>query len=74
MQKVNVTELRNHLPDYLAKAGSGQTLVITSNGATMSELKPGRASLRVLPCPPPGRGAGKSSQLHNIQDLGTELV
>jgi len=40
MQKVNNTELRNHLPDYLAKAGSGQTLVITSRGRIVARLSP----------------------------------
>jgi len=40
MQKVNITELRNHLPDYLAKAVSGQTLVITSRGRIVARLSP----------------------------------
>jgi len=40
MRKVNVTELRSHLPDYLAKASSGQTLVITSRGRIVARLFP----------------------------------
>ena len=39
MHKVNVTELRNHLPDYLAKAGSGQTLD-SSRGRIVARLSP----------------------------------
>ncbi len=40
MEKVNVTELREHLPSYLAKVDAGEELVITSRGRVIARLVP----------------------------------
>lgn len=40
MQKVNITELRNHLPKYLARSKAGETLEITSRGKVVALLAP----------------------------------
>ncbi|MEW6428838.1 MAG: type II toxin-antitoxin system prevent-host-death family antitoxin [Thermodesulfobacteriota bacterium] len=40
MQKINVSELRNHLPEYLAKTSAGETIEITSRGRVVALLVP----------------------------------
>jgi antitoxin (DNA-binding transcriptional repressor) of toxin-antitoxin stability system len=40
MPDVNVTELRQNLPAYLAKVRAGQHLRITSRGKVIAELSP----------------------------------
>jgi len=40
MEKVNVTELREHLPSYLAKVNAGAELEITSRGCVIARLVP----------------------------------
>jgi prevent-host-death family protein len=44
MKEVNVTELREHLPSYLAAVKRGQRIVVTSRGRAVAELGPPRAS------------------------------
>jgi prevent-host-death family protein len=40
MINVNVTELRNHLPDYLNKVKSGEEVAVTSRGKVIARLVP----------------------------------
>lgn len=40
MKNVNVTELRQNLPDYLAKVKRGERLRITSRGKVIAEIVP----------------------------------
>lgn len=40
MQKIKVTEFRNHLPEYLARSSAGETLEITSRGRIVARLVP----------------------------------
>jgi len=40
MINVNVTELRNHLPEYLKKVKSGEELAVTSRGKVIARLVP----------------------------------
>lgn len=40
MKNVNVTELRQNLPAYLAKVKRGERLRITSRGKVIAELAP----------------------------------
>ncbi len=40
MQQVNVTELRNHLPQYLQQVKKGLELQITSHGRSIARLVP----------------------------------
>lgn len=40
MIRVNVTELRNHLPTYLGKIKSGEEVAITSRGKVIARLVP----------------------------------
>jgi prevent-host-death family protein len=44
VKEVNVTELREHLPSYLAEVERGQRIVVTSRGRAVAELGPPRAS------------------------------
>ncbi len=44
MKEVNVTELREHLPSYLAEVKRGRRIVVTSRGRAVAELGPPRAS------------------------------
>jgi len=40
MIKVNVTELRNHLPTYLGKVKTGEEVAVTSRGRVIARLVP----------------------------------
>lgn len=40
MQEINVTELRNHLPKYLARAHKGSEILITSHGHVIARILP----------------------------------
>jgi prevent-host-death family protein len=40
MAKVNVTELRQNLPAYLAKVRRGERLRVTSRGRVIAEIAP----------------------------------
>lgn len=40
MIRVNVTELRNHLPAYLGKVKTGEEVVVTSRGKVIARLVP----------------------------------
>ena len=40
MLNVNVTELRNHLPDYLKKVRAGEEVAVTSRGKVIARLVP----------------------------------
>ena len=40
MKDVNVTELRQNLPEYLARAERGETLRVTSRGRAIAQLAP----------------------------------
>lgn len=44
MKDVNVTNLRQNLPDYLAQVESGETLRITVHGHAIAEICPPRPS------------------------------
>ncbi len=44
MKNVNVTELRQNLPGYLAKVRRGERLRITSRGKVIAEIAPPVAS------------------------------
>ncbi len=40
MTEVNITELRQQLPGYLARAAKGERLQITSRGTVIAEIGP----------------------------------
>ena len=40
MTRVNVTELRQHLPTFLRKVAKGEVIVITSHGKLIARLTP----------------------------------
>jgi len=40
MKEVNVTELRQNLPGYLAKVRRGERIKVTSRGKVVAELAP----------------------------------
>ena len=40
MQEVNVSELRNHLPEYLSRAESGEEILVTRRGRVIARLSP----------------------------------
>ena len=42
MQEVNVSELRNHLPEYLARAESGEEILVTRRGRVIARLSAAR--------------------------------
>jgi prevent-host-death family protein len=44
MAKVNVTELRQNLPAYLAKVQRGERLRVTSRGRVIAEIAPAVAA------------------------------
>jgi prevent-host-death family protein len=44
MEEVKVTELRQNLPEYLAKVKRGQRVRVTSRGKVVAELAPPAAS------------------------------
>ena len=44
MEEVKVTELRQNLPEYLAKVRRGQRVRVTSRGKVIAELTPPSAS------------------------------
>ena len=44
MEEVKVTELRQNLPEYLAKVRRGQRVRVTSRGRVVAELAPPSAS------------------------------
>jgi prevent-host-death family protein len=46
MEEVKVTELRQNLPEYLAKVARGQRVRVTSRGRVIAELTPPSASRR----------------------------
>jgi len=42
MNSVNVTELRQHLPDYLKQVQQGKEIAITLHGKTIARIVPDR--------------------------------
>ena len=44
MEEVKVTELRQNLPEYLAKVKRGQRVRVTSRGKVIAEIAPPSAS------------------------------
>jgi len=42
MNSVNVTELRQHLPDYLKQVQEGEEIEITLHGKTIARIVPDR--------------------------------
>lgn len=42
MHAVNVTELRQHLPDYLKQVQQGEEIAITLHGKTIARIVPDR--------------------------------
>ncbi len=40
MHSVNVTELRQHLPDYLKQVQQGEEIVVTLHGKTIARIVP----------------------------------
>ena len=44
MEEVKVTELRQNLPEYLAKVRRGQRVRVTSRGKVIAEIAPPSAS------------------------------
>ena len=42
MTSVNITELRQHLPDYLKQVQQGKEIAITSHGKTIALIVPNR--------------------------------
>jgi prevent-host-death family protein len=46
MHSVNVTELRQHLPDYLKQVQQGEEIAITLHGKTIARIVPDRKESR----------------------------
>jgi prevent-host-death family protein len=46
MNSVNVTELRQHLPDYLKQVQQGEEIEITLHGKTIARIVPDRKESR----------------------------
>ena len=46
MNSVNVTELRQHLPDYLKQVQQGEEIAITLHGKTIARIVPDRTESR----------------------------
>jgi prevent-host-death family protein len=42
MHSVNVTELRQHLPDYLKQVQQGEEIAVTLHGKTIARIVPDR--------------------------------
>jgi prevent-host-death family protein len=42
MHEVNVSELRNRLPEYLALAEAGEDILVTRRGRVVARLSPAR--------------------------------
>jgi len=42
MHAVNVTELRQHLPDYLKQVQQGEEIAVTLHGKTIARIVPDR--------------------------------
>lgn len=42
MHSVNVTELRQHLPEYLKQVQQGEEIVVTLHGKTIARIVPDR--------------------------------
>lgn len=42
MTSVSITELRQHLPDYLKQVQQGEEIAITSHGKTIARIVPDR--------------------------------
>jgi len=38
MPEINVSELRNHLPEYLARAEAGEEILVTRRGRVIARL------------------------------------
>ena len=55
MKKVNVTELRQNLPAYLARVRRGERIKVTSRGTVIAELAP--------PAPSPDEAAAARARL-----------
>ena len=55
MKKVNVTELRQNLPAYLARVRRGERIKVTSRGTVIAELAP--------PAPSPDEVAAARARL-----------
>lgn len=48
MEEVKVTELRQNLPEYLAKVKRGQRVRVTSRGKVIAEISPPSASKKEI--------------------------
>ncbi len=55
MPGVNVTTLRQHLPEYLARVAKGERLSVTLRGRVIAEISP--------PTPPPDAAEAARSRL-----------
>jgi len=55
MKKVNVTELRQNLPAYLARVRRGERIKVTSRGTVIAEIAP--------PAPSPDKVAAARARL-----------
>lgn len=55
MKDIKVTELRQHLPEYLARARKGERLRVTSRGKAIAEISP--------PSAVPGEAAAARARL-----------
>jgi prevent-host-death family protein len=40
MPEVNISELRNHLPQYLSRAEAGEEILVTRRGRVVARLAP----------------------------------
>jgi prevent-host-death family protein len=40
MKEVNITEFRNHLPEYLGQVKKGEDILITSRGKVVAKVTP----------------------------------
>ncbi len=56
MKEVNITELRQNLPGYIAKVRRGERIRVTSRGKVVAELSP--------PVAPPNAVAAARARLH----------
>lgn len=42
MKEINVTEFRQHLPQYLKQVGQGEEIILTSRGKILARVVPDR--------------------------------
>jgi len=66
MKEVKVTELRQNLPEYLARVQRGEKLLVTTRGRAIAEIAPPSASVEAAEA---ARARLRGSVLHYERPL-----